>query len=85
LQPLIPSSKQLVRSSVSSVLSSIIRALVLFIVYPLYIYNLGTEIFGVWVMLNVLIGWSQIGSLGIPQTVMKFVSGFSQHREKKRN
>ena len=26
-------------------------------------------------MIGVLIGWSQIGSLGIPQTVMKFVAG----------
>lgn len=82
MQPLIPTSKQLVRSSVTGVICSIINAVVLFIVYPIYIYKLGTEIFGVWVMIGVLIGWSQIGSLGIPQAVMKFVAGSAAKGDK---
>jgi len=83
LQPIIPTSKQLLRSSISSVLRSIIHAFVLFVVYPIYINNLGTEIFGVWVMVGVIIGWSQIGSLGIPQTIMKFAAGAAAKGNKK--
>ena len=75
MQLKITAGKQLVRNSVSGVIRSIILAVVLFIVYPIYINKLGTEMFGVWVMVGVIIGWSQLGSLGIPQTVMKFVAG----------
>lgn len=28
-----------------------------------------------WVIISAIVGWTQIGSLGIPQTVMKFVAG----------
>jgi O-antigen/teichoic acid export membrane protein len=33
-------------------------------------------------MIGVIIGWSQIGSLGIPQTVMKFVAGSAARGDK---
>lgn len=82
MQPIIPTSKQLVRNSVSGVIRSIILVVVFFIVYPIYINILGTEMFGVWVMVSVIIGWSQLGSLGIPQTIMKFVAGSAAKGDK---
>jgi O-antigen/teichoic acid export membrane protein len=82
MQPIIPTNKQLVRNSASGVIRSIVIAGSLFIVYPIYINRLGTEIFGVWVMIGVVIGWSQIGSLGVPQAVMKFVAGSAAKGDK---
>lgn len=56
-------------------LRSLVVALTLFIVYPIYIRELGTETFGVWVIISAVTVWAQFGALGMPQTVMKFVAG----------
>ena len=75
MQPIIPSSKRLTKNSLSGVLRSVIITLTFLVAYPIYISKLGVQTFGVWVMLNVIIMWSQLGTLGIPQTIMKFVAG----------
>lgn len=75
LKPIIPIARQLARNSATGMLRSLVVALTLFIVYPIYIRELGTEIFGVWVIISAVTIWAQFGALGMPQTVMKFVAG----------
>lgn len=75
MKPIIPKAGQLARNSVTGMVRSVVVALTLFIVYPIYIRKLGTEIFGVWVIISAVTIWAQFGALGMPQTVMKFVAG----------
>jgi len=83
MQRIIPTTKQLTKNSLSGVSRSVIITLTFLVAYPIYISKLGVQTFGVWVMLNVIIMWSQLGTLGIPQTIMKFVAGSAANGDRK--
>jgi len=82
LKPIIPIARQLARNSIAGVLRSVVISLSLFIVYPIYISELGTETFGVWVIISAVTIWAQFGALGMPQTVMKFVAASAAKGDK---
>lgn len=82
MKPIVPTTNQLARNSISGILRSIIVGIIFLIVYPIYINKLGAETFGVWVMINVIIGWGQLGNLSVPQALMKFVSGSAAKGDK---
>jgi O-antigen/teichoic acid export membrane protein len=48
--------------------------LVLLMSYPLYLHYLGYEKYGLWLILAVVLGFAQLGNLGINQAVMKLVA-----------
>ncbi len=48
--------------------------LVVLISYPLYLHYLGYEKYGLWLVLATVLGFAQLGNLGINQAVMKLVA-----------
>lgn len=65
---------QLKKNILSGTAYSIINILLLLISYPLYLRFLGTELYGLWATLTVILTFSQLGNLGINNAVIKFVA-----------
>jgi O-antigen/teichoic acid export membrane protein len=67
-------SSQLRINMVSGVAVTLANSVVLAVAYPLYLYFLGYEQYGVWLVLSTVISFAQLGNLGINQAVMKLVA-----------
>jgi O-antigen/teichoic acid export membrane protein len=65
---------QLRRNMSSGVLTTGINMLIILASYPLYLYFLGYEKYGLWLILATVLGFAQLGTLGINQAVMKLVA-----------
>jgi O-antigen/teichoic acid export membrane protein len=65
---------QLRLNMTSGVVTTVINSVVLAIAYPLYLHFLGYEKYGVWLVLATILGFAQLGELGIGQAVMKLVA-----------
>jgi O-antigen/teichoic acid export membrane protein len=65
---------QLRRNMTSGMLTAGINMLVILVSYPLYLHFLGYEKYGLWLILAVVLGFAQLGNLGINQAVMKLVA-----------
>lgn len=58
----------------SGVVSSGVFMVIAAITYPLYLYFLGYETYGVWLILSITFSLSQMSSLGISPAVLKLVA-----------
>mgnify|MGYP001065930330 CR=1 FL=1 len=65
---------QLRLNMTSGLVTTAINAVVLAIAYPIYLHFLGYEKYGVWLVLATILGFAQLGELGIGQAVMKLVA-----------
>ncbi|MCK4828880.1 oligosaccharide flippase family protein, partial [bacterium] len=65
---------QLRRNMSSGVIAMGVNMLVLAISYPLYLRFLGYEKYGLWLVLATVLGFAQLGMLGIRQAIMKLVA-----------
>jgi len=65
---------QLRRNTTSGVLTTGINMLLLMALYPLYLHYLGYEKYGLWLILTTVLGFAQLGNLGINPAVMKLVA-----------
>jgi O-antigen/teichoic acid export membrane protein len=65
---------QLRRNTTSGVLTTGINMLLLMVLYPLYLQYLGYEKYGLWLILTTVLGFAQLGNLGINPAVMKLVA-----------
>lgn len=59
---------------VSGVVTTVLNTAILAIAYPLYLYFLGYEQYGLWLVLSAVLTFAQLGNLGINQAVMKLVA-----------
>lgn len=67
-------SSQLRINMVSGVVATVVNVVVLAIAYPVYLYFLGYETYGVWLILATVLTFAQMGNLGISSAVMKLVA-----------
>ncbi len=67
-------SSQFRINMVSGSVTAVINAVVMAIAYPVYLYFLGYEKYGVWLVLSVVLTFAQLGNLGIRPAVMKLVA-----------
>ncbi len=67
-------SSQLRVNMVSGVLVTFINIAVLAVAYPTYLYSLGYERYGVWLVLSTVLSFAQLGNLGVGHAVMKLVA-----------
>lgn len=51
------------------------------IAYPIYLYCLGPKTYGLWVLLSVVLTFSQFGMLGIPEALTKLVAEKSNDKD----
>lgn len=65
---------QLRRNMSSGVVTTAVNILLLVVSYPLYLHFLGWEKYGLWLILATVLGFAQLGMLGIRQAVMKLVA-----------
>jgi O-antigen/teichoic acid export membrane protein len=65
---------QLRLNMVSGVITMLLRMVILFLSYPLYIGLLGYETYGIWIVLSTVLSFSQLGELGIGEATTKFVA-----------
>jgi len=65
---------QLRLNMVSGVLSILVSTIALAISYPFYLHFLGYEKYGLWLVLAVVLGFAQLGMLGIGSAVTKLVA-----------
>jgi len=65
---------QLRLNMASGVFCTGINAVAMMIAYPLYLYFLGFEKYGVWLVLSTVLSFAQLGNLGIGGAVMKLVA-----------
>ncbi|NVM20696.1 MAG: oligosaccharide flippase family protein [Desulfobacterales bacterium] len=47
---------------------------VLLISYPLYLYYLGTKLYGLWATISVVVAFSQLGNMGINTAIVKYTA-----------
>ncbi len=65
---------QLRHNMSSGVIRAVVNAAVLFASYPLYLYFLGYEKYGVWLVLATVLSLAYMGDFGITPAVIKLVS-----------
>jgi len=65
---------QLKRNILSGSATAGIGILVSIVAYPVYLYFLGAELYGLWALLNVVIFFSSIGNIGIDEAIIKYVA-----------
>jgi O-antigen/teichoic acid export membrane protein len=65
---------QLRRNILSGSATAAIGILVSIVAYPLYLYFLGAELYGLWALLNVVIFFSSVGNIGIDEAIIKYVA-----------
>ena len=58
----------------SGVLCTAINAIIMMTIYPVYLYFLGYEQYGVWLILATVLSFAQLGNLGIGPAVTKLVA-----------
>jgi O-antigen/teichoic acid export membrane protein len=59
---------------VSGAIASSIGCILMFIAYPAYLKSLGYQLYGIWLLLNTITSFAQLGNLGIAQAVSRQVS-----------
>jgi O-antigen/teichoic acid export membrane protein len=67
-------SSQIRTNIVSGVVTAVINTGVLAAAYPMYLYFLGYEQYGVWLVLATVLTFAQLGDIGISQAVTKLVA-----------
>ena len=67
-------SSQLRSNMLSGVIVAILNTAVLLVAYPVYLYFLGYEIYGVWLILTTVLTFARLGNLGVNSAVMKLVA-----------
>jgi O-antigen/teichoic acid export membrane protein len=67
-------ASQLRINMVSGVAVTVVNAALMAVAFPLYLHFLGYEQYGVWLVLSTVIGFAQLGNLGIGQAVTKLVA-----------
>jgi O-antigen/teichoic acid export membrane protein len=73
-------ASQLRRNMVSGLIVTIPNFVVTAVSYPLYLHYLGYERYGLWLVLTSLLGFAQLGNMGIAPAVSKFVAeDFGRH------
>lgn len=65
---------QLKKNVLSGMICASVNVLLLLISYPVFLHYLGSELYGLWVILSVIVIFSQMGDLGINNTLMKFIA-----------
>jgi O-antigen/teichoic acid export membrane protein len=65
---------QLRRNMTSGMLTTGINMFIILASYPIYLHYLGYEKYGLWLILAVVLGFAQLGNLGINQAIMKLVA-----------
>jgi len=58
----------------SGMLTTGINMFIILASYPIYLHYLGYEKYGLWLILAVVLGFAQLGNLGINQAIMKLVA-----------
>ncbi len=58
----------------SGVIFTVANIIASFVGYPVYLHYLGLETYGLWLMLSVVLQFSRIGILGIPEAITKLVA-----------
>ena len=76
-------SSELRINMISGMVATLINIVTLVIAYPIYLHFLGYEQYGVWLILSAILGFAQIGNLGIGQAVMKLVAEEHGHGDLK--
>ena len=67
-------SSQLRINMVSGVVVTVINVVAMAVAFPIYLYFLGYEKYGVWLVLATVLSFARLGNLGIDQAVMKLVA-----------
>jgi len=58
----------------SGVVVTVINSVAMAVAFPIYLYFLGYEKYGVWLVLATVLNFAQLGNLGISHAVMKLVA-----------
>jgi O-antigen/teichoic acid export membrane protein len=67
-------SSQLRTNMTSGIVTTIVNIAMMVVAYPIYLYFLGYEKYGVWLVLATVLTFAQLGNLGMGQAVMKLVA-----------
>ncbi len=65
---------QLRRNMASGILLTVANTVVSLAVFPVYLSYLGSEVYGLWLVLALVINFARFGMLGIPEAVAKLVA-----------
>lgn len=65
---------QLRQNILSGTIMSAVGCLLIFVAYPAYLRSLGYEAYGIWLLLNTITTFSQLGNLGIAQALSRQLS-----------
>ncbi len=65
---------QLRRNMLSGTITSAVGCLLIFLAYPAYLKSLGYELYGIWLLLNTITTFAQLGNLGIAQALSRQIS-----------
>jgi O-antigen/teichoic acid export membrane protein len=65
---------QLKKNFFSGTFTAAIGIVISIVSYPLYLFFLGTELYGLWALFSVFISFSSIGNLGVDDALIKYVA-----------
>jgi len=67
------SRSRLISNSIFSIITSFISQIIAFIVIPLFIARLGEDLYGIWVLSNLILGYMGIFDFGFTQGILRFI------------
>lgn len=73
---------QLKKNIYSGSFLSVLSTILIFIAYPIYLEKVGAELYGVWVLVSLILSLSQVGELGINDSLIKFVAASYKKNDK---
>jgi len=68
------SKRLIVSNTLGSALVSVAAQIISFFIIPLFIDGLGTELYGIWVISNVIIGYANVFDFGFSDGLQKYVA-----------
>src|SRR3990172_3228401 len=79
-----PIKRRIFVNSISGIIQVVVSSIVLVIVYGLFIRTAGTEILGIWSILNAFMAVARLGELGFGAAVTKFVAHYTARGDSRR-
>lgn len=68
------SKRSVITNTIGSTIASVFAQIVSFFIIPLFIEGLGSELYGVWVVSNIIIGYANVLDFGFSDGLQKYVA-----------
>ena len=75
---------QFISNTISTVIFRLISLVIGFFIIPIFVAKLGAELYGIWILSGILMGYFNLLALGVPSGVLKYISEYYAQKDFKK-